>query len=69
MAGLVERLASDDVVVAAEGYLMELERRGYNRHGSFVPTVYIYVYLDYTITASVNKYHNTCRTSVATADQ
>ena len=65
MAGLVERLASDDVIVAAEGYLMELERRGYNRHGSFVPTVYIYVYLDYTITASVN----TCRTSVATADQ
>ncbi|XP_067936177.1 betaine--homocysteine S-methyltransferase 1-like [Watersipora subatra] len=36
---LLEKLANNEVIIAAEGYLMELERRGYNRHGSFVPTV------------------------------
>src|SRR3982751_2587197 len=34
--GLVERLA-DGPVVCAEGYLFELERRGYVQAGAFVP--------------------------------
>lgn len=36
--GLVERLA-DDAVICAEGYLFELERRGYLQAGAFVPEV------------------------------
>lgn len=36
--GLLERLA-DDVVICAEGYLFELERRGYLQAGAFVPEV------------------------------
>ena len=38
MRGIRERLDSD-VVVGAEGYLFELERRGYVRSGPFVPEV------------------------------
>lgn len=36
--GLLERLDAGPVVVA-EGYLFELERRGYLQAGSFVPEV------------------------------
>ena len=36
--GLLERLAQGSVV-CAEGYLFELERRGYLQAGSFVPEV------------------------------
>jgi betaine-homocysteine S-methyltransferase len=36
--GLLERLA-EDAVVCAEGYVFELERRGYLQAGAFVPTV------------------------------
>jgi betaine-homocysteine S-methyltransferase len=36
--GLLERLAKD-VVICAEGYLFELERRGYLQAGAFVPEV------------------------------
>jgi methionine synthase I (cobalamin-dependent) len=36
--GLLERL-QDDVVVCAEGYLFECERRGYLQAGAFVPEV------------------------------
>jgi betaine-homocysteine S-methyltransferase len=36
--GLLERLA-DDGVICAEGYVFELERRGYLQAGAFVPTV------------------------------
>src|SRR2546426_8170931 len=36
MRGLLERL-QDDVVLGAEGYLFELERRGYLKSGSYVP--------------------------------
>ena len=39
-AGLMERL-SDGVVICAEGYLFELERRGYLQAGAFVPEVVI----------------------------
>ncbi|MBA2770378.1 MAG: homocysteine S-methyltransferase family protein [Sporichthyaceae bacterium] len=39
-AGLGERL-SDGVVICAEGYLFELERRGYLQAGAFVPEVVI----------------------------
>src|SRR5687767_5275949 len=38
MRGLRERLDTD-VVVGAEGYLFELERRGYLKGGPFVPEV------------------------------
>jgi betaine-homocysteine S-methyltransferase len=38
MSGILERLERD-VVVGAEGYLFELERRGYVRSGPFVPEV------------------------------
>src|ERR687898_459792 len=38
MKGIVERL-DRDVVLGAEGYLFELERRGYVRSGPFVPEV------------------------------
>lgn len=36
--GLLDRL-KDDYVICAEGYLFELERRGYLQAGSFVPEV------------------------------
>jgi len=36
----MERLA-DDVVICAEGYLFELERRGYLQAGAFVPEVVV----------------------------
>ena len=38
MAGLLERL-DRDVVLGAEGYLFELERRGYLKSGPYVPEV------------------------------
>jgi betaine-homocysteine S-methyltransferase len=38
MAGLLERL-EDGVVLGAEGYLFELERRGYLKSGPYVPEV------------------------------
>src|SRR4051812_49956005 len=38
MRGIRERL-DRDVVLGAEGYLFELERRGYVRSGPFVPEV------------------------------
>jgi methionine synthase I (cobalamin-dependent) len=38
MKGIRERLA-DDVVLGAEGYLFELERRGYVKSGPYVPEV------------------------------
>ena len=38
MRGIRERL-HEDVVVGAEGYLFELERRGYLKAGPFVPEV------------------------------
>src|SRR6266446_5414203 len=38
MRGLRERL-DDGVVLAAEGYLFELERRGYLKSGQYVPEV------------------------------
>src|SRR2546427_8815310 len=38
MRGLLERL-HDDVVLGAEGYLFELERRGYLKSGPYVPEV------------------------------
>src|SRR5439155_4340398 len=38
MRGLLGRL-QDDVVLGAEGYLFELERRGYLKSGPFVPEV------------------------------
>src|ERR671922_2860126 len=38
MKGFRERL-QDDVVLGAEGYLFELERRGYLKSGPFVPEV------------------------------
>lgn len=40
MAGLLERLQKD-VVLGAEGYLFELERRGYLKAGAYVPEVVI----------------------------
>ena len=36
--GLIERLAAGPVI-CAEGYLFELERRGYLQAGAFVPEV------------------------------
>ena len=36
--GLLERLAND-VVLGAEGYVFELERRGYIKAGPYVPEV------------------------------
>src|ERR1700761_9665519 len=36
--GLMQRLA-DGAVICAEGYVFELERRGYLQAGAFVPTV------------------------------
>jgi len=37
--GLRERLADGEVVIAAEGYVFEMERRGYLQAGPFVPEV------------------------------
>ena len=37
--GLLERLANGGTMIVAEGYLMELERRGYMKGGPFVPEV------------------------------
>ena len=39
MNGIRERLERGDVVLGAEGYLFELERRGYVKSGPFVPEV------------------------------
>jgi betaine-homocysteine S-methyltransferase len=39
-AGLLERLGKD-VVLGAEGYVFELERRGYVQAGPYVPTVVV----------------------------
>lgn len=39
MAGLLERLEGGGVVLGAEGYLFELERRGYLKSGPYVPEV------------------------------
>jgi betaine-homocysteine S-methyltransferase len=39
MPGLLERLDDDGVVLGAEGYLFELERRGYLKSGPYVPEV------------------------------
>ena len=39
MNGIRERLGRGDVVLGAEGYLFELERRGYIKSGPFVPEV------------------------------
>jgi len=41
LTGLLERLAAGESVVVAEGYLLEFERRGYLKAGSFVPEVVI----------------------------
>jgi len=38
LSGLLERLAAGPVI-CAEGYLFELERRGYVQAGPFVPEV------------------------------
>lgn len=38
---MLERFSDGEVVITAEGYLMELDRRGYNRNGSFIPLVRI----------------------------
>ena len=35
--GLVERLAAGEMVLCAEGYLLELARMGYLAHGVWVP--------------------------------
>ncbi|XP_033739535.1 betaine--homocysteine S-methyltransferase 1-like [Pecten maximus] len=37
--GLIERLENGGQVLIAEGYLMELERRGYLQSGGFIPEV------------------------------
>ncbi|XP_033739937.1 betaine--homocysteine S-methyltransferase 1-like [Pecten maximus] len=37
--GLIERLANGGQVLIAEGYLIELERRGYLQSGGFIPEV------------------------------
>jgi betaine-homocysteine S-methyltransferase len=36
---LLQRLNKGEVVICAEGYLFELERRGYVQAGAFVPDV------------------------------
>ena len=37
--GLRERLSHGETVIIAEGYLFELERRGYLQAGAFIPEV------------------------------
>ena len=39
VSGLIERLDVGETIISAEGYLMELDRRGYNKNGHFIPTV------------------------------
>ena len=39
--GLLERLKNGQHVLVAEGYLFELEQRGYLKAGAFVPEVVI----------------------------
>ena len=39
--GLLERLARKEKLVVAEGYIFELERRGYLQAGPFVPEIII----------------------------
>ena len=39
IAGFIERLNGGKTIITAEGYLMELDRRGYNTNGSFIPLV------------------------------
>lgn len=39
--GLLERLKAGETIICAEGYVFELERRGYLRAGCFVPEVVI----------------------------
>nr|KAG5708417.1 hypothetical protein BaRGS_026144 [Batillaria attramentaria] len=39
MSGLVERLRDGEDIIVAEGYVFELERRGFLRAGAFVPEV------------------------------
>ena len=39
IAGFIERLNGGKTIITAEGYLMELDRRGYNKNGSFIPLV------------------------------
>ena len=38
---LEERLAAGESVICAEGYLLELARRGYISYGGFVPEVVV----------------------------
>jgi len=42
--GLLDRLGQD-VVVCAEGYLFECERRGYLQAGAYVPVSYTHLTL------------------------
>ena len=37
--GLLERLTAGETVICGEGYIFELERRGYLSIGSYVPVV------------------------------
>ena len=37
--GLLERLKDGEKIILAEGYLFEVERRGYLKAGAFVPEV------------------------------
>ena len=39
IAGFIERLNGEKTIITAEGYLMELDRRGYNKNGSFIQMV------------------------------
>ena len=39
-SGFLERLNVGETIISAEGYLMELDRRGYNKNGHFIPTVH-----------------------------
>ena len=35
----LDKVASGETVVCAEGYLFEIERRGYIQAGNYIPTV------------------------------
>ena len=39
LAGLRERLQAGESIIIAEGYVIELERRGYLGMGTYTPTV------------------------------
>ena len=39
--GFRDRLKDGDIIIGAEGYLFEFERRGYLKAGAFVPEVVI----------------------------